>query len=231
MYFIHDKKNKILYGWSAKSGCSHIKKIIKFLMYNKLNATIHTNDEYGPYEAVAETIILIVRNPYERLVSGFVDKYTKPGHYINRWRSNTDRARPLTFRYFVEELVQNRFRAINEHHFTPQLSEAWSDDIKHHKNVIIYDIKAIDYAYLESRYGVKIPQELLDFRGGHENVKCRETNIQAADTDFYLFPAAQQQPFWQDFYRDGEIKRQVEEFYAKDFDYFDYLGIFRPFII
>ena len=212
MYFIRDKKKKILYGWSAKSGCSHIKKILKYLMYNKLNATIHTNEEYGPYEE-EETIILFIRNPYERLISGFIDKYTKQGQYRNQWVENTDKS--LTFRNFVAELIAHGFRAINEHHFTPQLSEAWCDEVEQHKNVILYDIKAIDYAYLESRYDKKIPQELLDFRGGHENVKSRETNSLAADTDPRLFGTVL--PFWQDFYQDVDIKKQVERFYAKDF--------------
>jgi len=214
MYFIRDKKNKILYGWSAKSGCSHIKKILKFLVYNKLNAKIHTHEEYGPY-VEEETIILFIRHPYERLVSGFLDKYSKQGAYRNQWAANTDK--PLTFRNFIEELSAHGFRAINEHHFTPQLSEAWSEEIEQHKKVILYDIKAIDYAYLESLYSKKIPQELLDFRGGHENTKSRETNDVAADTDPCLFGTVL--PFWHDFYRDADIKTQVDSFYAKDFAY------------
>ena len=217
MYFIRDKNKKILYGWSAKSGCSHIKKILKFLIHNKLNAKIHTNDEYGPY-VEEETIILFIRNPYERLVSGFLDKYSKQGEYRNQWAANT--VKPLTFRNFVEELLASGFRAINEHHFTPQLSEAWSDAVEQHKKVILYDIKSIDYHYLENLYGKKIPQELLDFRGGHENIKNRETNDHAIDTDPRLFGDVQ--PFWQDFYQDAEIKTQVDLFYAKDLAYFEY---------
>ena len=222
MFFIHDKKKKIIYGWSAKSGCSHLKKLLKFLIFNKVNVVqVHSNAEYGAFPVEyneAYRIILIVRNPYERLISGFLDKYTKPGPYLNRWKG------PLTFRLFVQELFHHAFRTIDKHHFTPQLSEEWRDEIRTCKNVQVYDLKNIDYAYLETLYAKKIPNDILAFRGGHENSKPYKRDPRAADTDPRLFTDVR--PFWQDFYVDADIQLKVDTFYAADFAYFQSLGLY-----
>ena len=76
MYFLIDNKNKIIFGWSAKCGCSHIKRI--FWFYNK--GIIPKNVHVGSYNKLPNnienyTIIIISRNPYKRLVSGFLNNY------------------------------------------------------------------------------------------------------------------------------------------------------------
>ena len=43
MYFLVDNKNKVIFGWSAKCGCCHIKQIFWFLQNNKIDNKIHTN--------------------------------------------------------------------------------------------------------------------------------------------------------------------------------------------
>ena len=77
MFFLVDDTNKILFGWSAKCGCTHIKHIYWFLQ------NVHKSLEkphYGTYNKLPEntedyTIIIICRSPYKRLVSGFLEKY------------------------------------------------------------------------------------------------------------------------------------------------------------
>ena len=82
-----DKDNKIIFGWSAKCGCSHAKHIYWFLKTGNLTNKIHSEKSSNPLPNDIQnyTTLLFTRNPYERLVSGFLDKYARPkGKYRNR---------------------------------------------------------------------------------------------------------------------------------------------------
>ena len=75
-YFIQPEK-KIIWGWSAKCGCTHLKNIIYFLRDIKVN-NVHQLEFWIQYSLPKnideyDTIILM-RNPFKRLVSGFKDK-------------------------------------------------------------------------------------------------------------------------------------------------------------
>ena len=45
MYFLVDNENKIIFGWSAKCGCSHIKKLFHFLK-NTPSIGLHDRSTY-----------------------------------------------------------------------------------------------------------------------------------------------------------------------------------------
>ena len=70
MFFIINEEKKIIFGWSAKCGCSHVKKIIHYLKNGQIDNKIHNPkseinilpDNIDNYE-----IILFIRNPYKRL--------------------------------------------------------------------------------------------------------------------------------------------------------------------
>ena len=97
MYFIVDENKKIAYGWSAKSGCTHIKKLVHFLIYNDVNYPIHSGTDFKqlPYNEMENyTIIIFVRNPYKRLVSGFLNKYRLHGGFRDLWKDDKN----ITFR-------------------------------------------------------------------------------------------------------------------------------------
>ena len=76
MHFLVDNNKKIIFGWSAKCGCSHLKLIYWFLQTG--DATInskklHTNDSKPlPNDIQNYTTIIVTRNPYKRIVSGFL---------------------------------------------------------------------------------------------------------------------------------------------------------------
>ena len=77
MYFIRDEPKKVIFGWSAKCGCSHIKMIHKYLTLNIIDFDkrhIGTYNELGFIDD-SYTIIIIIRNPFLRLISGFLEKY------------------------------------------------------------------------------------------------------------------------------------------------------------
>lgn len=196
MYFLVDKKKKVIIGWSAKCGCSHIKKIFWFLQNNKEDNKIHLSRDSSklPNDIENYITILIIRNPYDRIVSGFLDKYKQNGGFRKLWKHEE-----LTFTKFVDELILNTWTMIDLHHFTPQTTEDFDKNIiLKSKELYIYDIASIDYKYIESIYNKIIPENLLLFRGGHENKN--KTDIKS-------------------FYNE-DIKTKVYNFYLNDFIFF-----------
>ena len=213
MYFLVDTDNKIIFGWSAKCGCSHIKKLFHFLK-NTHSIGLHDISTYGrlPIKHEEFKIILIIRNPYDRIVSGFLEKYHhKHGNFIRKWKHQ-----PLTFSNFLNELdTHSTNRLIEKHHFCPQLSEEWKDSITPHK---IYDIKSIDYKYIQSLYNTQIPQDILNFRGGHENKNteiCTLDKIYDLEQHIYI----NTKPTTSQFFNEN-LTNIINKFYKKDFDFF-----------
>lgn len=130
MFFLVSPKYKFLMGWSAKCGCSSVKRwyldvhdirpadlgepVYKAIGYGNTTFTqvVWNQPElYANYQMFA-----VVRNPYSRLVSGFVNKYIIESRLQNAgW---------TTFNEFLEFLVDDKeFKAVDKHHFTPQFSE------------------------------------------------------------------------------------------------------------
>jgi len=217
MLFLIDNTSKIIFGWSAKCACSHIKKIFWFLQNKKIDNPIHTwrDSSYLPYDIQNYTTILFCRNPYKRIVSGFLDKYSKDGEFRHLWKYDT-----ITFSKFVDTLLNNHAEIIDYHHFAPQTSENFNEDILiHSKSMTIYDIENINYKHIESLYNTAIPDELLTFRGGHEK-KSKDITFEGDivyDLDMALY-SNYDVPI-QKFYNE-EIKKKVDGYYIHDFSFF-----------
>jgi hypothetical protein len=130
MYFLIDEKKKVMFGWSAKCGCSHIKKIYWYLQNSIIDNKIHSKKEWNniPNDIENYTTILIIRNPYERIISGFLDKYKKDGQFRHLWKHDT-----LTFSTFVDKLIKNDWKIIDKHHFIPQTNDAFDIRVKNSK--------------------------------------------------------------------------------------------------
>ena len=226
MYFLTDPEKKVIFGWSAKCGCSHIKNLFKFLKTGRLpNAkTIHTGT-YGELlpDISGYTVILVLRNPFERLVSGFLDKYRPGGPFTKSFPKG------LTFNTFVDELVKGDYTRVNQHHFTPQLSEAWADRLKQHDRLVVYDLNGIDYAYMAELYRTVIPAELIAFRGGHENSKSRYTRQNRSNVaDLPQTAYEGERPDTAAFYT-PENRAKVQAFYAQDFAFYAERGFTLSF--
>lgn len=220
MHFLIDDKNKIIFGWSGKCGCSHVKKIFWYFQNGSINNPIHTIKDTNllPTKIFKYHTIIFCRNPYKRLVSGFLDKYHKNGEQRYKWTRKM-----LTFEMFVDELIKKDWNMIDYHHFVPQTEEKFDSKISTSKIIIYFDIENIDYEYLETLYQKKIPDELLNFRGKHirqnfptelkDKLKQNISNIKI-DT-YYNFNVD-----YKDFYRDKNIKDKVYQFYINDFKLF-----------
>jgi len=218
MFFLVDKELKIIFGWSAKCGCTHIKLIYTFCMESTNNKSIIYYDKL-PNDMENYTTIIISRNPYKRIISGFLDKYRKGGPYRPLWKYDT-----VTFSKFTDELAKNDWKMINLHHFTAQTTEAFNrNKILMSKCIKCYNLENIDYNYIENLYNVKLPEELLSKKQGHERNKYDsnlEEYIYDVDMDQYYNFNVDIKYFYNE-----EIKNKVYQFYENDFIFFNELGV------
>jgi hypothetical protein len=218
MFFLVDIDKKILFGWSAKCGCSHIKNIYWFLQTDNLNNTIHTEKDYNtlPDDIQNYTTIIITRNPYKRIISGFLDKYSREGQLRHLWKDSF-----LSFSQFVDKVINYDWETIDKHHFTPQTTEKFDKKILLSKNINFYDIENIDYKYIEQLYNKKIPECVINKKEGHErNERIKIKNVYDKyvydlNIDDYIDYIVDITYFYNE-----EIREKVFHFYIEDFIFF-----------
>lgn len=210
MYFLISHKKKVIFGWSAKCACSFIKRY--FYQLNNINdeniIDIHIgshgilNFDYSSYK-----IIIFVRDPYKRLVSAFMDKYVKKKYTIN--------IKNLTFNKFINLIDRSGLKFIEKHHFTPQFSEAFKGEIQIHK---IYDIKNIDYVYINSLFGMNLDISKIsraDNNDNHKTIYNYEKNMVAYNISIEYLNDMKEKPHYKCFYN-HDIKQKVDKFFAID---------------
>lgn len=223
MLFLVDINKQIIFGWSAKCGCSHIMNIYWFLQTGNLNNPIHTiNDDNNlPDDITNYTTLIFSRNPYKRIVSGFLDKYKPNGQYRHLWKNSS-----LTFSQFVDKVINYDWETIDKHHFNSQTTEKFDNKILLSKIIKFYNISNIDYEYIEQLYNKKIPEYVMNKKEGHERHLCTNTN------DFYdkyvynlnICEYIDYNINIKYFYNE-ELKKKVFDFYIKDFNFFYENGI------
>jgi hypothetical protein len=223
MYFLVDNNKKIIFGWSAKCGCSHIKTLFWYLKTDKLNHRIHTPEDFNklPNDIENYTTIIVTRNPYERIVSGVLDKYSKNGGRRHLWKDSF-----LSFSQFVDKLIECDWNKIDRHHFEPQTNGYFNKKILFSKIIKFYDIKKVDYEYIEQLYNKKIPECVINKKQGHERKlqiktdKCCEKYIYNLNIDEYINYNVDIKYFYSE-----EIMKKVFNFYIEDFKFFNENGI------
>jgi len=235
MRFLVDEARKIIWGWSPKSGCTHIKRIFYYLTTNNdLRDKVHCKeDQISLYKKIREEdinnykFIIIIRNPYKRIVSGFLEKMHKikspemsPEQFIQLYSRVWNKSDRLTFRNFIDHLISNKF--VKEPYLQSHFCQQTSHDFSLLKNVnsnniIIYDLENINYKYIESLYEKTIPDVMIKFRGYHIQVSNEKQDTDVFDllkSEFSMFT-----PYTKNFY-DNSIKNKVELYYKDDFDFF-----------
>jgi hypothetical protein len=221
MFFLVNENKKIIFGWSAKAGCSHVKNLFYFLQNGTIINTIHTNKDVCklPLNLNDYIVILFIRNPYKRLVSGFLDKYKLNGELRYKWTKNIS----LTFINFVNELITGKYIMIDKHHFTPQLSEQFNLKIIKHSKLFIFDIEKINYEFLEKLYNIKIPDEVLNFRGDNIYKATNIVNYNMSNINIDKIIEDSLKISYDKFYT-KEIKEKIYNFYKLDFVFFNAKG-------
>lgn len=241
MYFFIDENNKIIIGWSPKCGSTHVKKLFCFLTGQDVYSVTHKKEL--PVNHSDYKIILIMRNPFERVVSAFRFLYKQGGYCRASIILSPDQK--ITFRDFVDELVSkgthdplkhttilaehSKFN-IDKFHFDPQVS-GLLPQIDVHK---IYDILNIDYSYIETLYGKTIPQEIRNFKGPNVNLTplqtkygLREKLQLSGETETKVFDLEVDKTQTQNLsltqFYNQDIANKVAEFYKIDLEFIEAL--------
>lgn len=218
VWYLVDEKNKVIFGWNAKCGCSHIKKIFYYLTGDKDLNTIHRPSNYIVPKLLDDlnkyTVIMIIRNPYERLVSGFLNKFRKNDEAFKMLGNNII----PTFNNLIIYIKDDKYirNAWFVHHFYPQ---TYRDpyNILNYDNLIIYDISNIDYNFIEELYKKKIPDDIKNFRGKQQT--GHRPKIDKDVTNLILSEYEDCRPYTRCFYND-DIKSTVDLIFKDDFDFF-----------
>ena len=110
MFLTVDNEKKVIFGWSLGSGSTHVKNLIHFLQRSQnRNYTDYLqliNNDKLPEDINNYTTILIVRNPFDRLVSVFKSIYKKIGQFRNKL--SEPNIIP-TFSAFVDKFIFKNF--------------------------------------------------------------------------------------------------------------------------
>ena len=221
MFFLVDNNNKIIFGWSPKSGCSHVKNIFWFLQTGLLKNKIHTKKDSSPLPKDIEnyTTLIFCRHPYDRLLSGFLDKYRLGGIYRYFWNKPI-----LTFSKFVDELTINNWNLIEKTHLEPQLSAKFNNKILLSKIIKFYDIANIDYHYIEKLYNKKIPDAVINKKMGHErsNRMNKEWGKKVYDLNIDIY---NNYNINNKYFFNEKIIEKVFNFFIEDFNFFNKYGL------
>ena len=233
------REKRICLAWNAKCGCTHVKNIF-FMLRDNLNKTLvgqvhsykdHSNGWHYPEDNKKYTLIVVMRNPYFRLISGFLDKYKHNGQFRGWWPKDL----PCTFSNFVDLLIEKRNDIVDFLHFFPQVDSVSAFNVPHFqlkdfKEVRVMDLKNIDYEYFENKFETKL-QDIgaIEFRGVHANSISKRKKDKAIllpfdfiPEDLYDIPIDEYHqkwilPYYKFFNR--EIERKVRVFFRTDFEF------------
>lgn len=226
MYCIFlEKRSNVVFWFSEKAGCTYVKSL--FLRHvgihrawpHQLPKEIlpRTNLNYNN-EISNPVHILFIRNPYKRIVSGFLDKLTwKPGFPPDRdgFKTTFEIGDEISFEVFIKNLSNHRI--FGDPHFNRQTSMAYDRNIYLNK---VFDLERIDLSYLDNLFQTSIEDPgrgavtLYRNHGGEKPAY----KLPIAELDQMDF-----KPGYQQFYN-AEIKKEVEALYEKDFQLFARLG-------
>jgi hypothetical protein len=172
-----------------------------------------------------EINIIVFRNPYRRLISGFLNKYVEHTKYIEASRKLRPDIDLATFERFVAELSRTRVRYIDKVHFSPQISKysriafdviSNSEDLEPLRNYInrlFYTEAAMPFRV--NKYGPKgVRTEGLAFEP--PSASQQPWRLDAAT--LLTLIQSKQTPAYGEFLNE-QLKHTTRELYKDDFDF------------
>ena len=237
MFPLYDDKNKKIYFWSYKSGCTFIRQIF-YNYYLKLNykksfiqiiSLIKRYNSIDNNKLLTYKKIYVCRNPYSRIVSCFIDKYIN-GHFTNwfninikitnliNWFQNKKHIK-YNFKDFIDlvydKIVLSKFNLLEYYHIAPQFSVNYNNDFTFDK---IYKLENLNESnFLEDEFG--ITNNIANNSEHYSNCNNTDYYIENAFELNYneLLYLKQQKkiPNYKCFYNE-EIIKKVEKIYQND---------------
>ena len=218
--YLHDYK--ITLWWSAKCGCSTIKNIYKNIILQQNDTDLH-NDSYFYFDEkyLHYTNILIVRNPIDRFISGYLGFFKT---FVNMYQISED----LTFKEYVKLILKYRNNNNLEvshnislnHHIVNQFDERFNDlnnyCIKNNINFkfdVIIKLEDFNQSLFLKKYFNIDSIESIDNIILNKNIK---TNKQVFVIDYKYDDIIQIFPEY-NFFLDNEIIGDIKEIYKDDY--------------
>lgn len=218
MKYLICKEKNVIFGINTKCGCQHIHYIYNYLHGNNDKPVFyHKSVEQLSTKYLNYKLIIFVRNPYERIISGFKEKYSnewQKKNFLKRYSIPGIPYDKLTFRQFVNEMYNNKFKYIDKHHFNDQTKSKY--DFINHKDIVVFDIKNIDYYYISELFNKTITNDLKQKRGTHTNNNKYLFNDQVYDLENIVY-RNYKVPL--KYYFNSNLKRKVEKIYHNDFEF------------
>lgn len=107
-----------------------INKIDKVTIYTSPKCSCRSVSDFAWAVCNSKTIrseakinIIVFRNPYRRLVSGFLNKYVEHSKYVEAARKKCPNINLATLEAFVDELSRSGLRYIDKVHFSSQIAK------------------------------------------------------------------------------------------------------------
>jgi hypothetical protein len=167
-----------------------------------------------------EINIIVFRNPYRRLVSGYLNKYVEHNKYMEESFLKNPKINIKTFEMFVNELDTNGLKYIDNLHFSPQ--------IKKYKNI------KFDYIFNSENLNplnifinnLFLTNEIMPVRVnkyGIKNSKNKDSKINYYDlkTEELLNIIKLKEPITYNKFYNDDLMNKVKNIYDEDFNFIE----------
>jgi hypothetical protein len=169
--------------------------------------------------------IIVFRNPYRRLISGYLNKYVEHTKYIEAARKQRVDINLSTFEDFVQELSRSGLRYIDKVHFSSQIEKykrisfdivSNSENLEplgNYINRLFFTTETMPFRV--NKYGPKAGME----SSPSQQVECLPEPAWKVEAATLLDRIrAKQTPPYEAFFNES-LKGRARELYEKDFDF------------
>lgn len=223
MFFLINKKRKIIFGTTQKCGCTFIKNLFRYICKMKSNEHVENYFFDHIYDLKNFKIVIFLRDIYDRVVSVFMDKYNhvKNPNYIKTYPWTNKKK--LTFKNIVLELeksFKNDKWTVDFKHFQKQIGNEFKEDkleiFKMNNSIDVMYIDNINWEYLESIFDIKIDESVINFKTSHINNNICKDSLNTRKLYDLTHQELQDLKYnYDDFYNE-ELNNIIYNIYSKD---------------